>query len=84
MFESLWGVLAAVLLTALLFAGIHIPQLSGAWQEVTAIFSVGAVFSYCRARTGSLVPPYLMHLAYNAILFISLYVSTDRFQTLKG
>lgn len=83
-FERLWGFTAAVLLTALLFAGIHVPQLSGGWEEIASIFMVGAVFSYCRGKTGSLVPPFLMHLAYNTALFASLYVSTDRFRNLKG
>ncbi len=83
-FEQRWGFAAAVLLTALLFAGIHIPQLSGGWEEIASIFFVGAVFSYCRGKTGSLIPPFLMHLAYNTALFVSLYVSTDRFRNLKG
>ena len=83
-FEKLWGLLAAVVLTALLFASIHIPQLKGGWQEIASIFVVGAAFSYCRGKTGSLVPPFLMHLAYNASLFVSLYLSTDRFRSLRG
>jgi membrane protease YdiL (CAAX protease family) len=83
-FERMWGFTAAVLLTALLFAGIHIPQLSGGWQEIASIFVVGAVFSYCRGKTGSLIPSFLMHLSYNTVLFVSLYVSTDHFRNLKG
>ncbi|MBI4460010.1 MAG: CPBP family intramembrane metalloprotease [Acidobacteria bacterium] len=83
-FERLWGLTPAVLLTASLFASIHVPQLRGGWQEIAAIFFVGAAFSYCRGKTGSLLPPYLMHLTYNAFLFVGLYFSTDRFQTLQG
>jgi len=83
-FERLWGLAAAVILTALLFAAIHVPQLSGGWEEITAIFVVGLIFSYCRGKTRSLLPPFLMHLAYNAALFVSLYFSTDRFRNLKG
>ncbi len=83
-FERLWGLMVAVVLTALLFACIHVPQLSGGWQEIAAIFAVGMAFSYCRGKTGSLVPPFLMHLAYNASLFVGLYFSTDGFRELKG
>ena len=83
-FEKLWGFMTAVVMTALLFASIHIPQLRGGWQEIAVIFVVGVIFSYCRGKTGSLVPPFLMHLAYNASLFVSLYLSTDRFQSLRG
>ncbi|MBI4464339.1 MAG: CPBP family intramembrane metalloprotease, partial [Acidobacteria bacterium] len=81
-FERLWGFLAAVVLTSLLFAFVHMPQLSGGWVEILAIFGVGLVFSYCRGKTRSLLPPYLMHLTYNACLFVWLYVSTDQFRSL--
>jgi len=81
-FERLWGFVAAVVITALLFAFVHMPQLSGGWLEILAIFGVGLAFSYCRGKTGSLVPPYLMHLAYNASLFVWLYIATDRFRSL--
>jgi hypothetical protein len=83
-FERRWGLGPAVLLTALLFAVIHAAQLWGGWQELAAIFIVGLVFSYSRGKTGSLVPSYLMHLGYNAALFVSLYFSTDGFQKLQG
>ncbi len=82
-FERLWGLAAGVFLTGLLFAAIHVPQLSGGWEEITSIFIVGMAFSYCRGKTRSLVAPYLMHLAYNASLFVSLFISTDRFRNLK-
>lgn len=83
-FERLWGLMAAVLLSALLFAFVHMPQLSGGWQEIGAIFVLGTVFSYFRGKTGSLRASFLMHLGYNISLFLSLYFSTDRFQTLGG
>ena len=83
-FERRWGLGPAVLLTALLFAVIHAAQLWGGWQEIAAIFIVGVVFSYSRGKTGSLVPSYLMHLGYNAALFVSLYFSTDGFRKLSG
>ena len=83
-FERLWGFVAAVLLTALLFALIHASQLWGGWQEIAAIFFVGLTLSYFRGKTGSLVPSFLMHLAYNTALFVSLYFSTDGFRALKG
>lgn len=83
-FERRWGLTAAVLITALLFTSIHAPQLSGGWPEMTAIFGVGVALSYTRGKTGSLVPSYLMHLAYNSSLFVSLYLTTDQFRNLQG
>lgn len=83
-FERLWGFVAAVVVTALLFAVIHASQLWGGWREIAAIFFVGLTLSYFRGKTGSLVPSFLMHLAYNTVLFVSLYFSTDRFRSLSG
>jgi CAAX protease family protein len=83
-FERQWGLLRAVLLTSALFAVIHGPQLNGGWAEMIVIFLVGVALSYTRGKTGSLVPSYLMHLAYNSSLFVSLYLTTDRFHALKG
>src|SRR3970282_2387006 len=37
-FERRWGLRAAVLLTAALFAVIHGAQLAWSWKEVSAIF----------------------------------------------
>jgi len=81
-FEHLWGLHAAALLTALLFALIHLPQLWGGWEYILVIFAAGAAFSYARGKTGSLVPAYLLHLGYNTALFVLLYVSTAGFRTL--
>ena len=83
-FERMWGFGTAVLSTALLFALIHAPQLSGGLAEIAAIYCVGLALSYARGRTGSLLPSYLMHLGYNASLFVSLYITTDQFRTLQG
>lgn len=83
-FERLWGFVAAVLFTALLFALIHAPQLGGGLSEMVAIFCVGVVLSYARGKTGSLLPSYLLHLGYNATLFVSLYLTTNHFRTLQG
>jgi membrane protease YdiL (CAAX protease family) len=83
-FERRWGLPKAVLLTSALFAIIHGSQLAWSWQEVSAIFVVGLALSYARGKTGSLVPPFLMHLAYNTTLFATLYIATDRFRTLPG
>jgi membrane protease YdiL (CAAX protease family) len=82
-FERMWGFTVAVAFTALLFALIHAPQLSGGWSEMAAIYCVGVVLSYARGKTGSLLPSYLMHLGYNATLFVSLYLTTDQFRTLQ-
>jgi membrane protease YdiL (CAAX protease family) len=51
---------------------------------MAAIYCVGVALSYTRGKTGSLLPAYLMHLGYNATLFVSLYLTTDQFRALQG
>lgn len=78
--EVRWGLEAAVLSTAALFAAIHAPQLGGGLPQVGYIFLVGVALSYARGRTGNLVPPYLIHVSYNATLFTALYLSSEGFR----
>ncbi len=42
--------------------------------------AMGLALSWIRARTGSLAPPYFMHLAYNSTLFVLLYLATEGFR----
>ena len=44
---------------------------------------VGLILSLVRAKTGSLKPSFLVHLGYNSTLFILLFLTTNRFQTLS-
>ncbi len=78
--ETAWGVSAAIWSTALLFATIHIPQLRGGTSQILTILIVGLVLSWVRWRTGSMAPPYFVHLAYNAALFTMLYFATQGFR----
>jgi membrane protease YdiL (CAAX protease family) len=65
-FEKHWGMEAAVLGSAALFASIH-------------AFLVGVALGYARARTRSIVPSFLMHIAYNVTLFVAIIVGTKGF-----
>jgi membrane protease YdiL (CAAX protease family) len=68
-----------VLGSAVLFASIHAAQLGGALPELGAIFLVGVTLGYARGRSGSLVPGFLMHTAYNATLFTVIAAATKGF-----
>lgn len=83
-FERRWGARVAVILTGALFAAIHAPQLGWGLPELAVLLLVGLALSLARARTGSLIPSYLIHLGYNSSLFVLLFISTNRFQTLPG
>jgi membrane protease YdiL (CAAX protease family) len=77
--EKRWGLEAAVLGSAVLFASIHSAQLGGALPELGAIFLVGVALGYVRGRSGSLLPSFLMHTAYNATLFAAIVAGTAGF-----
>ncbi len=78
--EKRWGLEPAVLGSALLFASIHAAQLAGALPELGAIFLVGVALGYARGRSGSLLPGFLMHTAYNATLFAAIAAATKGFR----
>ncbi|MGA2961303.1 MAG: CPBP family intramembrane glutamic endopeptidase [Candidatus Korobacteraceae bacterium] len=73
------GMLAAVVVTAALFAFIHAAQLAHAWAAVSMLFVVGLVLTIVRARAHSLAASVLVHAGYNLALFALLYVGTAGF-----
>jgi hypothetical protein len=83
-FEHRVGLLFAVLVTAILFAGLHIPEYWGAWNHALLILVVGLVFSLARGLTGSLAPSVILHTAYNTCMVAGLYFTTQHFRTLQG
>lgn len=59
------GIIFGLIITAVLFGIIHIPQLWGAWQKVTVIFIIGFVLTLIRALTKSTLASIVFHLTYN-------------------
>jgi len=78
------GVAGAVVLTGALFGLMHAAQLWGGWGQIGLLMTVGIVFTYVRARTGTVLAPYLLHLGYNALLFAAFYFATNRLRHLPG
>jgi membrane protease YdiL (CAAX protease family) len=70
------GAGTAVSVTAILFSLLHIPQLWGSWAGVVLIFVVGYVLSFVRWRSNSLIPSFIIHTSYNAMLFGVFALST--------
>jgi membrane protease YdiL (CAAX protease family) len=79
-----WGMEAAVLISAALFASIHAPQLDGGLPQLGAIFLVGVALGYVRGRTGSLAPGFWMHTSYNATLFGAIFAATHGFRQMPA
>jgi len=82
-FARLVGIRFAVLTTAVLFAGLHIPEYWGAWNHILLLFLVGMVFSLARGLTGSLAPSVFLHVGYNASMMAGLFFSTQHFRALQ-
>ena len=69
-------------LTSILFAALHGLQLHGAILPVAVIFFVSLVFCAVRIRTGSLAAATILHVAYDAIIFIAVAIATGGFHHL--
>jgi uncharacterized protein len=67
-----FGVLAGILITAVVFGLMHAPEYAWAWQYVVAVSAAGAVFGWVRARTNSIIPSTIMHGCYNLVFVIAL------------
>ena len=83
-FESQVGLRFAILITTILFGGLHMPEYWGAWNHMFLIFLVGLVFSLARGKSGSLAPSVFLHVGYNASMMIILFLSTEHFRNLNA
>ena len=83
-FETRTSLRFAVVVTALLFAALHVSEYWGAWNHVLMIFIVGLVFSLVRAATGSVVPGVIVHSAYNGTLMLLLFFQTHHFHEVQA
>lgn len=75
LFSRTFGVVAGIVITALLFGALHAPEYSWAWQYACAIAFAGAVFGWVRYRTNSTIPSTIMHGCYNCVFLIAFFVS---------
>ncbi|HYA97729.1 MAG TPA: CPBP family intramembrane glutamic endopeptidase [Methylomirabilota bacterium] len=74
------GVPAGVLLTGTFFGLMHGSQLGWNWGIVGLLIFVGVVFTYVRARTGTVLASYLLHLGYNSLIALAAALATRGFQ----
>ena len=68
------GPYGAIVATAALFTGVHLSQLWGSWPAIALISVVGLTLSFIRARTDSLFPSFIVHLAYNSTICLLFLV----------
>jgi membrane protease YdiL (CAAX protease family) len=79
-----FGVAASVFVTGILFGAMHAQQLWGGWGQIGLLIVVGIVLTWVRARTGTVVASYLMHLGYNGFLFLGFFAATGGLRHIPG
>jgi membrane protease YdiL (CAAX protease family) len=79
-FARKMGVPVGIILTGVLFGLMHGSQLGWSWGIVALLILVGVVFTYARARTGTVFASYLLHLGYNSLLAVFAALATHGFR----
>jgi len=74
------GVVWGVVLTALPFCLIHLPQYGWAWEAALVIFLVGVVCGVVRAAMGSVGASFLVHSGFNGTQMLIAVVMTQGFR----
>jgi hypothetical protein len=58
---------------------MHGAQLGWTWGLVSTLITVGIIFTFARARAGTVLASFLMHFGYNSMIAFSAIVSTHGF-----
>ena len=74
LFVRTFGAVAGVLLAALPFGLLHLPEYNYSWRHGLLITAAGAGFGWMRYATRSLRSAVVMHIAYNCTFFVALVV----------
>lgn len=75
-FARKWGIPSGIVITGVLFGLMHAAQLWGGFLQIALLIFVGIVLTFARARTGTVLASYLIHVSYNSFLFAGLFIST--------
>lgn len=73
--ERAMGKGLAVVFVSLLFAGVHVLQYSNNIGVILVITILSFALTLARAYTGSLVPPFIIHLVFNGIQAVFIVLS---------
>jgi membrane protease YdiL (CAAX protease family) len=80
LFAKSLGVLPGILITGVLFGLMHGSQLGWTWGLVLLLTFVGVIFTFARARTGTVLASFLLHLGYNSMIAVTSIIATRGFQ----
>ena len=73
------GMFSSVVITGVLFGLMHGAQLGWTWSVVGLLILVGVIFTFVRARTGTVLASFLLHLGYNSMIAVTTIVGTHGF-----
>jgi len=76
------GTAVAIVVTGTLFGFLHGSQLGWTRALVIMLSAVGIIFTFARARAGTVVASFLLHLGYNSMIAFSAIISTHGFTRL--
>jgi membrane protease YdiL (CAAX protease family) len=79
LFAKSLGVLPGILITGALFGLMHGAQLGWTWGLVGLLTLIGVIFTFVRARTGTVVASFLLHLGYNSMIAVTSIIATKGF-----
>lgn len=79
-----FGIAGSIIFTGIIFGMLHGPQLWGAWAQISLLAVVGIVFTFVRAKSGTVFASYLFHLGYNGWLFAAFVGATHFLKNLPG
>jgi uncharacterized protein len=74
------GVTWGIVLTALPFGLLHLPQYGWAWGAALVIFLVGVICGIVRAVTRSVAASFLVHVGYNGVQMLIFVAATQGFR----
>ncbi|HUI73597.1 MAG TPA: CPBP family intramembrane glutamic endopeptidase [Candidatus Acidoferrum sp.] len=74
-----FGIVPGIVVTGVLFGLMHGYQLGWSWRLVSVLVGVGIIFTFARARTGTVVASFLMHLGYNGMIAVTSIIATHGF-----
>lgn len=84
LFARSFGVAAGIILTGILFGLMHGAQLGWTWGLVFVLVGVGIIFTFVRARTGTVFASFLLHLGYNSTIALATILSMQDFTKFPG
>jgi membrane protease YdiL (CAAX protease family) len=79
-----FGVGGGIVVTGTLFGLLHGVQLWGGWWQISLLVVVGIVFTIARAKTGTVLASYVLHVSYNSLQAIALLIGTHGLRHMPG